>query len=306
MIITALLAAISIAFPKEGQILPPVEKCYVIGATDETETPLEVRGEMIPVYRTGAWATMIDVVPGVNKLLVGTAVRTFTVERKKEEPSETKRTAVAPKVYPKLPYAADVPQAPKGVRTPSEITVVLDPGHGGKEDGAISPHGRKEKEANLLLAEEIMLALKERGFKVLMTRTDDTTVELYDRPKLAHEKGAEAFISIHHNAPPCNKNPLTLRYHAVYAWNGIGEELAKAINGRMAAAVGSALANNGVLHANFAVTRNPEIPSCLIEADFVTSPEGEESIWNQEIRERTAAAIAEGFLDWCRQTKRII
>jgi N-acetylmuramoyl-L-alanine amidase len=54
------------------------------------------------------------------------------------------------------------------------------------------------------------------------------------------------------------------------------------------------------MHANFAVTRNPEIPSCLVEADFVSSPEGEEAIWNAERRARMAKAIAAGIDDWCK------
>ena len=56
--------------------------------------------------------------------------------------------------------------------------------------------------------------------------------------------------------------------------------------------------SKGSLHANFAVTRNPEIPSCLVEADFITSPEGEEAIFNNERRGVLARAIADGIEDW--------
>ena len=74
-------------------------------------------------------------------------------------------------------------------------------------------------------------------------------------------------------------------------------KLAKAINARMAAA-DPALRNEGVLHANFAVTRNPEIPSCLIEADYVTHPDGEAAVWDASRRPSIAAAIADGVADW--------
>jgi len=57
--------------------------------------------------------------------------------------------------------------------------------------------------------------------------------------------------------------------------------------------------SNGTMHANFAVTRNPEIPSCLVEVDFVTSPEGEEAIWNVARRKRIAKSIALGIDAWC-------
>ena len=61
--------------------------------------------------------------------------------------------------------------------------------------------------------------------------------------------------------------------------------------------------NNGVSRANYAVTRNPEIPSCLIEVDFITSPEGEEASWNPVRRRRVAAAIADGIDDWAAGTE---
>jgi N-acetylmuramoyl-L-alanine amidase len=68
----------------------------------------------------------------------------------------------------------------------------------------------------------------------------------------------------------------------------------------MAAEFEGEFKSNGPMHANFAVTRNPEIPSCLVEADFVSSPEGEEAIWNAERRARMAKAIAAGIDDWCK------
>ena len=139
--------------------------------------------------------------------------------------------------------------------------------------------------------------LAKRGYKVVMTREDDTFVELYDRPKVAHKANADLFVSIHHNAPGYASNPFAIRSQSVYAWNALGERLAKAINGRMAAA-DPMLANDGVLHANFAVTRNPEIPSCLIEADFITHPDGEIAAWDFSHRPVVATAIADGIADW--------
>ena len=52
------------------------------------------------------------------------------------------------------------------------------------------------------------------------------------------------------------------------------------------------------MHANFAVTRNPEIPSCLIETDFITTPEGEVDCLDSARRIKVASAIADGFADW--------
>ena len=66
----------------------------------------------------------------------------------------------------------------------------------------------------------------------------------------------------------------------------------------MAACLEGKVKSNGVLHANYAVTRNPEIPSCLIEVDFITVPEGELDSWNHERSKKVALAIADGLDDW--------
>lgn len=299
MILSVLTAAVTIAFPREGAQFAYLERCYLIGATDGAETNLELRvvapesrpARSVPVYRTGAWTAVVDVVPGTNVVEVGGCSRTFVVAEKEKGPPKPAT------VYTKLAYAADVAQPhPKG-RKPSEIVIAVDAGHGGEDTGALSPHGFQEKDANLQLAMAVERELRVRGYQVAMTRTNDVTVGLYDRPKTGHASKAAAFVSIHHNAPGHSSDPAQCRYHAVYAWNEIGEKLAKAINGRMAAA-SPQLPSRGVIHANFAVTRNPEIPSCLVEADFVTHPDGEVASWDPARQKTVAAAIADGIVDW--------
>lgn len=298
----ALAVAVSIAFPREGQSLPYVTRCYVIGSVSDGATNVVVQGANVAVHPQGGWVTMVDLAEGVNVVTAGTATVSFKVAHKPKPASGEAATnsAVRPpeKKYEKLPYSADAPKPhPRGKR-PGEVTVVIDAGHGGSDTGAWSPHGLNEKDANLLVAKAVKEMLERRGYKVVMTREDDSFPALYDRPKVAHRCGADAFISIHHNAPPLDKDPRVLRYHAIYAWNDIGVALATALNKRMAEAFGASLANNGVPHANFAVTRNPEIPSCLVEVDFITTPEGEIDCWDRARQKRVAEAIAAGFDDW--------
>jgi len=295
----SILAAVSIAFPHAGQRLPMLSRCYMIGATDGCETNLTVRtasgATRIPVHRTGAWTTLVDVRPGTNVVWVGGTKHVFysgTVPTPPSPPGSS---------LPKLPTAADTAKPHPVGRDTSRVTVVIDPGHGGADLGAVSPHGLPEKDANLRLAKAVARALETHGFRVVMTRTNDVAVALYDRPKVAHAAGADAFVSIHHNAPGYGTDPARCRYQAVYAWNAIGEALAKCIAARMSAAVPE-LPSKGVLHANFAVTRNPEIPSCLIEADFVTHPEGELLTWGAVRRDAVAESVVQGLVDWLRQS----
>ena len=299
-LLPTILAAVSIVFPPEGAKLPYLERCYVMGATDGGEEVLGA-GCLVPgagvtnrvtVGKTGAWAMVIDVKPGTNAVEVGGVKRCFTVDI-----PDARHKAQGTGHYPKLEYAADTAKPHPRGKKPAEITVVLDAGHGGHDKGALSPHGRPEKDANLLLAQAVRSELAKRGYTVVMTREGDTFVELYDRPKAAHLAKADLFVSIHHNAPGYAMNPFEVRSQSVYAWNELGEGLAKAINSRMAAA-DPLLKNDGVLHANFAVTRNPEIPSCLIEADYITHPDGEAAAWDDARRLRIAAAIADGIADW--------
>ena len=294
--IAAILVAVSIVFPPEGAKLPHLERCYVMGAADAGEEVVGFRVSScefrVPIGRTGAWAAVIDVKPGTNVVEIGGVKRAFVVDA-----GGTSKTNGTSRTYKKLEYAGDVAKPHPTGRKPEEITVVVDAGHGGHDMGALSPHGLPEKDANLRLAKQVRDELAGRGYKVVMTREDDVFVELYDRPKVAHKANADLFVSIHHNAPGYASDPFAIRSQSVYAWNEIGEKLAKAINAHMAAA-DPALKNEGVLHANFAVTRNPEIPSCLIEADYVTHPDGEVAAWDASRRPRIAAAIADGIADW--------
>ena len=309
MIASALLA-VTVAFPRPGQTLPPVAASYMSGAVPRGVTNLVVQGKTVEIYRTGGWVTMVDLAEGENEVeIVADGVATnvvVMVERKPKPKLDAEGNPLPPpppKVYEKLAYAADEAQTPPVGKSPADVLVVLDPGHGGPKDtGAVSPHGFFEKDANLALARDVKAALVALGYRVEMTRESDVAVPLYDRARGACEKRADAFISIHHNATACDKDPRIVRYTAVYKWNDIGASLAAAINARMGGVLEGDIPNNGVMHANFAVTRNPQVPSCLVETDFITTPQGEEAIWNPARRRRIAAAIADGFADWASQS----
>lgn len=285
----------------------------MIGAVERGTTSLTIQGQEVEIYRTGAWATMVDVVEGTNVVECtytritpsGDGTVTYTTNHvfnvaKKPAPLALDAPPLPEKKWEKLEYASDTPREHPTGHTPDEITIVIDPGHGGTDTGALSPHGLYEKNANLILAKAVRDALSARGFRVLMTRENDRTLVLTERPRLAHSENADAFVSIHHNAPAANKDPRTARYTAVYSWNPLGEKLAEAVAVRMSDALDGEIPSKGSLHANFAVTRNPEIPSCLIEVDFITSPEGEEAIFNHARQQFLANAIADGIKDWAR------
>ena len=306
---------ITIAYPAEGAVLPVISEVYCIGAVPTNEThSLQVGGASVEVYRTGAWLTMVPVKSGTNTVSVvwgtNTCERTFVVSSPPKPPKPGEEPKPQPPRPPRdvrkdLGIPADEvfePGPPKG-KGLADIVVMIDPGHGGKDSGAKMPHGGGEKDVNLLQALAIRDEFASHGVKTVMTRSGDDFPELYDRPRRAYRERVDAFISVHHNATAANRNPRTVRHTVAYASDANGLELAKSIQKYVATAM-APVRNAGAQIKDLAVCRNPAVPSCLLEIDFVNLPEGEEAALN-DVARRTAVARAvfTGFLDWLYQGK---
>ena len=95
------------------------------------------------------------------------------------------------------------------------VDVVLDPGHGGREHGAVGPGGISEKDLNLKIALETAAELRRRGYSVLLTRTTDSRIPVVVRAEIARAVDAAVFVSIHHNggARRRSTDPGTETYH---------------------------------------------------------------------------------------------
>ena len=316
---TVVFATLSVAFPAEKQKLPCIGQTYVIGAVEAGfKEPVVLHPPAAPVapdapvvapvtaevHRTGAFIAMMPVVHGTNTFTITAGdmslVRNFVVSFPDPPPDPD-----APPPKPRDPYAdLGIPTnmtfaaKPPKDRPRGEITVMLDAGHGGSDTGAISPHGWKEKEVNLLQVLALDEAFRAAGFKTILTRSDDSFPALYDRPKLAIGKKVDAFISIHHNATFAATDPRLSRHTVAYASNTNGFELAAAIQPYVASVM-APVRNIGAQMRSYAVCRNPVIPSCLLEIDFINLPDGEADTWEDNgRRKKVADAIVLGFLDW--------
>jgi N-acetylmuramoyl-L-alanine amidase len=120
----------------------------------------------------------------------------------------------------KEPLPVEVDEAPGGAR-PTRRTVVIDAGHGGRDGGmqGTLPDGRPiaEKTITLGVARELQTVLRERGIGVVMTRTRDTLIALSDRGRIANQRHADLFISIHVNASNPNwRDAATARGFETY------------------------------------------------------------------------------------------
>lgn len=92
-------------------------------------------------------------------------------------------------------------------RDRSKKVIVIDPGHGGKDSGAVG-NGYMEKEIVLQVSHQLSEKLRAQGYTVYMTRSNDTFIELKDRTKFANDKEADLFISVHANSIPKTSDPL--------------------------------------------------------------------------------------------------
>ena len=120
-------------------------------------------------------------------------------------------SAKSAKTNTKTTIAKEEKETKKQVITGNKI-VVIDPGHGGKDGGAIGDNGKLlEKNIVLSLSLKIGQELKKRGYKVYYTRTKDRFINLRDRTKIANEKRASMFISIHANASPNKKRASSMQ-----------------------------------------------------------------------------------------------
>lgn len=275
---------------------------------DSKEPRFCVNDVEVSVHPSGSWIQMVHLHPGTNTFVLSqgtnelkrTVIVAETVPTPKYSSSASTDRPKPPRdVYRDLGIPTNTPvrvKPPKG--TPKEkIRIMLDPGHGGSNAGAISPAGIPEKQFNLLQTLEVAQALRREGFQVLLTRSDDSFPSLYSRPKSACAEKVDMFISVHHNATPQQTDPRDVRHTVAYSSNDLGKPLAAAIQKHVALAV-SPVRDNGADFMSLAVCRNPVVPSCLLEIDFINCPEGEAASLDAVRRAKVAQAVVQGVLDW--------
>ena len=179
---------------------------------------------------------------------------------------------------------------------PTDKVIVIDPGHGGSDTGAVGPHGVKEKDVALAVALKTEKILKAQGMKVVMTRRTDidvaspnasNSVELQARVDKAPPQ-ADIFISIHCNAfTNPNSHGMETYYHGA---NSGGQRLATILNEELAKY--GKLFNRGVKAANFYVIKRANCPASLIEIGFITNPDEEEMLADDHYQNILAGAIS--------------
>ncbi len=217
----------------------------------------------------------------------------------------------------------------------SSKTIVIDPGHGGKDPGAIGYKRHQEKRAVLEIAKKLATILKKKGYRVYLTRARDIFIKLRERTHFANRKRADLFISIHANAAP-RKKRLTLKGIETFFLSpaktakakriaatenaqaeGLGplskdtllsflnrnkiiqsNKLAIDIQGGILSSLKgrySGIIDGGVREAPFWVLVGAQMPAVLIETGYITNPIEGDRLFNPFYQKHFAEGIARGI-----------
>ncbi len=169
------------------------------------------------------------------------------------------------------------------------VSIVIDPGHGGKDPGAVS-HGLQEKRSNLAISLAVAKEAKRQGWKVSMTRDDDRFIPLNKRPAKANRSRADVFVSIHSNSTGSRKDGTMAIYRSKS-----GKRLGRAIMSELQPLTPYKDIGNRKDVRGLAVLRGSKRPAVLIEVLSVSTPSERRQLKDPEARAKYAQAIVRGI-----------
>lgn len=221
---------------------------------------------------------------------------------------------ITPIVFPKV---SNVP--------PPLRHIMIDPGHGGKDKGAISKtFGIFEKNLTLDISSRVATYLRKMGFKVSLTRYKDQFLELPSRPAKANKVNADLFLSIHINAAspsasgvetysltPRGQTSTNASKLAVKDKRNFNGEVQNSWNTLLAYYIQSELketafsSDRGSRRARFAVLQDGKMPAALVECGFISNNAEARKLSTASYRDALAKAIADGILRYSKTLRRL-
>jgi N-acetylmuramoyl-L-alanine amidase len=196
---------------------------------------------------------------------------------------------VSPQTLPKT-------QSASPSQTQERVLVTIDPGHGGKDSGAVGIDDLREVDVILPIAQKVATILREKGIEVQMTRDDDNFVGLDERVTMSRQAGATLFVSIHANSIADRPDVHGLE---TYHYN-LGEALADTVHYTILDYFNIQkrvpLADRRVRSARFLVLRKSSIPAILVETGYLSSPTESPQLGDIRYQTIMAEAIAQGII----------
>ena len=176
------------------------------------------------------------------------------------------------------------------------IKILLDPGHGGQENGSKGATGYPEKKINLIISQLVRDELRELGATVYLTREKDLDLSLEARVAMIDQIKPDLAISIHYNALPDDGDAENTQGISVFWYNTQAQAPAMFLHNYLIEKLNRPDA--GTFWNNLALTRPHTAPAILLELGFMINPEEFEWITNQEEQEKLAETLAQGIKEW--------
>ncbi|QIR41371.1 N-acetylmuramoyl-L-alanine amidase [Tolypothrix sp. PCC 7910] len=176
------------------------------------------------------------------------------------------------------------------------MVVLIDPGHGGKDSGAIGIGGVREKDIILPIGSRVAEILQQNGVQVIMSRNSDYFVSLEGRVVMAARARADVFVSIHANSAGAGRpdvNGLETYYY------DSGLSLARIVHSNILQSLN--VRDRGVRRARFYVLRKSSMPSILVETGYLTGRVDVANLQSSNYQNQMAEAIARGILQYLKQ-----
>jgi len=171
--------------------------------------------------------------------------------------------------------------------------VVLDAGHGARDSGAVGVTGKYEKAFNLaVVLKAAALLRKEENIDVVLTRSDDTFLELKERAAIANNLKADLFVSVHANSGGSSSVSGTETYYQRES----SKALANVMHKYLVKATG--LSNRGVRYGNFHVIRETKMPATLLEIGYLSNKGDEALLFTENLQNKVAAAMVSGIKEY--------
>lgn len=186
--------------------------------------------------------------------------------------------------------------SPRSIFPLQDITILLDPGHGGSELGAKGPTGYPEKDINLIISQLLAQELEQLGAKVVLTRETDVDMSLEERVEMIAEVKPAIALSIHYNALPDAGDAINTSGISTFWYHPQAHDLAVFLHNHLVKSLNRP--SYGVYWNNLALTRPHYAPTVLLELGFMINPTEFEWIVDPQSQQELSESLAEGILLW--------
>lgn len=176
-----------------------------------------------------------------------------------------------------------------------KFKILIDPGHGGEDEGAKGSNGSLEKNISLEIAKKVAGNLSQyEDLEIILTRTEDTYVSLEERTKMANSQDVDMVVSIHQNSE--NKGSSASGIETYYQSNNLdgSEKLAKTIQDTICLYLDTK--DRGIYPSKLEILRDTDMASVLIKAGFISNKEEEKKLNDEGYQSQIAEGIAQGIL----------